>query len=208
MARAAGTDPYVFLSYTSRDRERVLALADRLEAAGIRVWVDRRDIAGGSSWDASIVDAITSCTVFALASSARSLASPNVHQEVRLAWEAQRPILPLLLEQVTVPRELRYPLAGRQWIELLDRPEDGWLPDVLRALARLGVEPAHPAPEGAAPVAAERTGLPAPLTSFVGREREIADLARLLREHRLVTITGPGGAGKTRTAIEAARALL
>src|SRR6202035_4024661 len=107
----------------------------------IRVWIDRREIAGGSTWDASIVDAISNCTVFALTCSAASLASPNVQQEVRLAWEEQRPILPLLLEPVTMPRELRYPLAGRQWVEVLDRPEDTWLPEVLRALAGLGVVP-------------------------------------------------------------------
>ena len=46
----------------------------------------------------------------------------------------------------------------------------------------------------------------APLTSFVGREREAAELAGLVRDHRLVTVTGPGGVGKTRLAAEVARA--
>src|SRR5207237_7949515 len=99
---------------------------------------------GGSSWNASIVDAITDCTAFALTCSAASLASPNVQQEVQLAWEEQRPILPLLLEQVPIPPELRYPLAGRQWLELLDRTEAARLPEVLRALAGLGLTPAAP----------------------------------------------------------------
>ena len=49
------------------------------------------------------------------------------------------------------------------------------------------------------------TNLPAPMTRFVGRRRELADLARLLESQRLVTLTGPGGTGKTRLAIEAAR---
>ncbi|GAA0271084.1 BTAD domain-containing putative transcriptional regulator [Cryptosporangium japonicum] len=48
-------------------------------------------------------------------------------------------------------------------------------------------------------------GLPAQLTSFVGREHELARLADLLGDQRLVTLTGPGGAGKTRLAIEAAQ---
>jgi transcriptional regulator with XRE-family HTH domain len=48
-------------------------------------------------------------------------------------------------------------------------------------------------------------GLPLPQSSFVGRGRELAELARLLTRSRLVTLTGPGGAGKTRLAIEAAR---
>ena len=41
-----------------------------------------------------------------------------------------------------------------------------------------------------------------PTTSFFGREAEIADLQRALKAHRLVTLTGPGGVGKTRLAIE------
>src|SRR4029453_17897670 len=51
--------------------------------------------------------------------------------------------------------------------------------------------------------------LPAPLTTFVGRERELAGLRALLarRDARLLTVTGPGGVGKTRLAIEAAREL-
>jgi predicted ATPase/DNA-binding SARP family transcriptional activator len=51
--------------------------------------------------------------------------------------------------------------------------------------------------------AEQRHNLPAPLTSFVGREGELADLTELLRKHRLVTLTGAGGAGKTRLALEA-----
>ncbi|GAA0537007.1 ATP-binding protein [Saccharopolyspora thermophila] len=44
----------------------------------------------------------------------------------------------------------------------------------------------------------------AEVTSFVGRRREISELKRLLSEHRLVTLTGPGGVGKTRLALRVA----
>ncbi|WP_308127709.1 ATP-binding protein [Gordonia paraffinivorans] len=52
-------------------------------------------------------------------------------------------------------------------------------------------------------VAAAR-GLPGSATSFVGRRSELAELRRLLGRARLVTVTGPGGIGKTRIAVEAA----
>jgi non-specific serine/threonine protein kinase len=49
--------------------------------------------------------------------------------------------------------------------------------------------------------------LPRQLTSFVGRERELAEVVDALRAHRLVTVCGPGGAGKTRLALAAAERL-
>ena len=49
-------------------------------------------------------------------------------------------------------------------------------------------------------------GLPRPLTSFVGRDRELSEVIGLLKDHRLVTIAGAGGSGKTRLAVEAAHA--
>jgi predicted ATPase/class 3 adenylate cyclase len=53
------------------------------------------------------------------------------------------------------------------------------------------------------------TNLPRPASSFVGRRREVAEVTALLRDGaRLVTLSGPGGSGKTRLAIEAAAELV
>jgi predicted ATPase/DNA-binding SARP family transcriptional activator/tetratricopeptide (TPR) repeat protein len=52
-----------------------------------------------------------------------------------------------------------------------------------------------------------RNNLKAPLTATVGRVHEICELCELIRQRRLVTVTGVGGAGKTRVALEVARAV-
>ena len=58
------------------------------------------------------------------------------------------------------------------------------------------------------PAAQQRLrSLPIWTDTFVGREAEVTEVAELVRTHRLVTVTGPGGAGKTRLAVEVANAL-
>ncbi|MBV9166621.1 MAG: winged helix-turn-helix domain-containing protein [Solirubrobacterales bacterium] len=71
-----------------------------------------------------------------------------------------------------------------------------------------------PAPDLASPhrggERASPTGhnLPAELTSFIGRERELGEISAALRESRLLTLTGAGGSGKTRLALRVARQVI
>ncbi|MGW7427998.1 AfsR/SARP family transcriptional regulator [Streptomyces sp. NPDC054861] len=81
------------------------------------------------------------------------------------------------------------------------------------SLSGAGTLPAAGASSGAAaagtpPAAAppSHSNLPVPLTPLVGRRRALTDLSRLLADARLVTLTGPGGVGKTRLAVAAATA--
>lgn len=80
-----------------------------------------------------------------------------------------------------------------------------------RVLAKeLGVDPASETralyrrivAAAAPPAAPLHTNLPSPLTPFIGRETETAQLSQQLALTRLLTLTGPGGAGKTRLAIQ------
>ncbi|MFF5290113.1 BTAD domain-containing putative transcriptional regulator [Paractinoplanes globisporus] len=64
---------------------------------------------------------------------------------------------------------------------------------------------AEPAAENRPPREQRRSNLPAPVTSFIGRDDDLARIGTLLAAGRLVTVLGPGGAGKTRLALEAGR---
>ncbi|WP_250005519.1 BTAD domain-containing putative transcriptional regulator [Actinoplanes sp. M2I2] len=61
--------------------------------------------------------------------------------------------------------------------------------------------------EGARPEAARRTNLRAELTSYVGKDADVAAVRELVAGHRLTTLIGPGGTGKTRLATETGRTL-
>ena len=63
-----------------------------------------------------------------------------------------------------------------------------------------------PAPPAAA--ALPTSNLPATLTSFVGRDDDVTKVTKVVAESRLTTLIGPGGAGKTRLALECGRAML
>ncbi len=104
--------------------------------------------------------------------------------------------------------------ALRQFEALQDtlRRDLGVTPDpASRSLYEAIVAGEHAAVEGG-PVRAGtiqvRTNLPAPLTTFVGREDELAEVSELVSSSRLVTLTGVGGCGKTRLALEMARRML
>ena len=193
---------HLFVSYSSADQDRVLRIADALEGAGFSLWIDRLGIPGGLSYGPEISAAIKSGAAMLLMCSSAAFASRNVRQEIQLAWKHERPILPLLLEPVGIPEDLEYWLEGCQWIEILDRPADDWLAEIARALSRFDIRIDRAAPPAQV---TRQLNVPTPLTALLGREDEVQVVAGLLGAHRLVTLTGPGGVGKTRLAIEIAR---
>ena len=131
--------PYVFVSYASADRERVLPVVAALRSAGVAAWVDEAGIPGGANYGTEIADAVKGATAVLLLCSAAALASRNVRQEILLGWRYERPYLPLLLDPVTIPDDLAYWLEGAQWVPVLARPAADWLPQALAALERLGL---------------------------------------------------------------------
>jgi predicted ATPase/class 3 adenylate cyclase len=97
-----------------------------------------------------------------------------------------------------LPRGVTGRALGRHRLKDLPEPEE------LHQLVMDGLPADFPPPKSLE----IPTNLPAPLTTFIGRDTEVARIGQLLQSTRLLTLTGPGGTGKTRLAIEAATRLL
>ena len=108
----------IFISYSRRDREMVDSIVEKIEAAGIGIWIDREDIKAGKTWRVQIVEAIATCDAFVLMLSSNSAASDNVRREIDLAQDAGRAIFIMRLDPVKLPAEMLYQLVGLQHIEL------------------------------------------------------------------------------------------
>jgi predicted ATPase/class 3 adenylate cyclase len=127
-----------------------------------------------------------------------------IHQAARISNAAHG--TQILLSEATqlaaadaLPADITLEPVGR--FRLRDFPE----PQRLFQLHHPRLPSDFPAPR----TAGEPThNLPRTFTSFIGRDRELKDLIDLLRANSLITLTGPGGCGKTRLAIEAASASL
>ena len=124
----------VFISYASEDRERILALVDRLDAAGVSVWIDMAGIEVATMWSKEIVSAIRECKVLLLSISPQSTEAENVVKELALASERKKPIIPIYLEPAEIPETMEYQLAGIQRVEFYKGREEMALQAVIRAL--------------------------------------------------------------------------
>jgi predicted ATPase/class 3 adenylate cyclase len=98
-----------------------------------------------------------------------------------------------------LPREVTLRDLGAVWLRGVAAPEQ--ILQVLHPRLRDGFPPLRS-------LRANPNNLPQPLTSFVGRELELASVRRLLGGVRVLTLTGPGGIGKTRLALQVAASVV
>ena len=95
-----------FLSYARADQTIALRLADDLIAAGISVWVDQYEILPSQHWDRAVESAVRGCEGMIVALSPRSVASPNVADEISVAIDDGKTMIPVLIEPCKLPLRL------------------------------------------------------------------------------------------------------
>jgi hypothetical protein len=98
---------FAFVSYAREDAEFVLRLAKDLRVGGAGVWIDQLDIAPGQRWDRAVEDALAKCLELVVILSPAAVESTNVMDEVSLALEDGKTVVPVLHRQCKIPFRLR-----------------------------------------------------------------------------------------------------
>lgn len=89
---------YVFICYSHRDQDFVLALARQLQQRGVVVWVDQGDIDPGVDWNDAIDAALRGCTHLLVVLAPAFIDSLEAKADLRLALDEKKTIVPVLYQ--------------------------------------------------------------------------------------------------------------
>jgi hypothetical protein len=102
-----------FLSYSRSDTDFAAKLASDLRAANVETWRDAENIPAGANWDREIEKALNDCAYVLLLATPHSVASENVMDEIGLALNKGKTVIPVMVETCDLP--LRVHRA--QWVD-------------------------------------------------------------------------------------------
>ena len=138
---------YIFVSHSSRDGAEVRELVEFLEDAGVSCWVSYRDIPPGADWAETIYDAIEGSRGMLLVLNRHSNDSRQIRNELDIATNLRKTIIPLKIEDVQLSKGIRYFTNSHQWLDATG----GWRGISERLLSSVGqlldTEIEAPAPE-------------------------------------------------------------
>ncbi len=129
----------VFISYSTKQADKAWQVCAYLEENGIPCWIAPRDIRPGSNYASEIVHAISDCSYLLLLASVDTNSSNYVLNEVTMAFDKGKMIIPFKLQDIELSDEFRFFLGSTHWIEAF-RDFDAGLRQLLRTL---GARPAE-----------------------------------------------------------------
>ncbi|OPL17796.1 MAG: hypothetical protein AVO35_07920 [Candidatus Aegiribacteria sp. MLS_C] len=137
-------EDYIFVSHSSSDDRKVRRLVEFLEDSGFRCWVSYRDIPPGADWAETIYDAIAGSSGMVLVFSGHANDSRQIRNELDIATNLKKTIIPIKLEDIELSKGLKYFTGSHQWLDA----SGGWKEvrgRLLESLGNLpGIEPRTP----------------------------------------------------------------
>lgn len=107
----------VFISHSSKDKITADAICHALEQNRISCWIAPRDVRGGHTYGAEIIEAIEECAVLVLLFSENSNNSEDVKNEIQNAFASKKIIIPYRMDDSEMDNEMKYFLSRKHWIE-------------------------------------------------------------------------------------------
>lgn len=132
-----------FISYSRDNKDFALELGKELRASGFPIWLDQLDIPTGARWDDEIERALEQCEIFLVVLTPNSIASNNVKDEIGYAIDANKRIMPILLEHANIPFRLR----RFQYVDFTDISYNEGIDAAKQLLRKLLDEPTEPRSE-------------------------------------------------------------
>ncbi len=145
----------VFISYSTKNKNVADAIVANFEQNGIRCWYAPRDIMPGQEWVSAIKEGLKAATVFVLIYTDESNQSRQVMNEVALAFNGGKTIVPFRLTESQMNDELEYYLTRVHWMDALSSDLSSNIDDLRRHVATILHKPDS---SGAKSAGAQATG--------------------------------------------------
>ncbi len=114
----------VFISHSSKERKSAIDICNELEKNGISCWIAPRNVIGGMPYAEEIVRAIKDCKIVLLIASASINMSEQIMNEIEIAVNSSKIILPFKIDDVEYNDSYKYYLNRKHWIEAVPNPKD------------------------------------------------------------------------------------
>ncbi len=128
--------PYLFVSYSHKDADKVYPILRLLQKKNVRLWFDVDSIPAGMDYTEHIATKIWGCTAFMPMISSNSVNSEFVRKEIGLADRREKPFFPILLEDIVLSPGMDLQINSSQRIDWFKGTEEGNVDLLIRDLPK------------------------------------------------------------------------
>lgn len=187
----------VFISYSSNNEEQAFEIKEILEKEQLRCWLAPVEIRTGENFLRMIPQAVRDSGVLVVVLTEQAQKSPWVQRELVTAVQYHKPIFALKIDESDLTVETDFVLKTEQICFALTPPLEKWISEMIPDI-REGLEGKR---NSRCYKELLLNRIPYPRETFVGREKELAELEKAFSEgSRLVVLSGMGGIGKSEIA--------